>query len=80
MRQSNIYKLDSLLQSDSGSVTWKYKMYLLHVDLNVLLQAVAVQVQDQIMDKIKAVTYNDQRQLVSQLGFLQRKIEIICIG
>lgn len=45
-------------------------MYLLHVDLNVFLQAVAVQVQHQIVDKIKAVTHNDQRQLVSQLGFL----------
>lgn len=49
-------------------------MYLLHIDLNVFLQAVAVQVQDQIMDKIKAVTHNDQRQLVGQLGFLLRKI------
>lgn len=45
-------------------------MYLLHVDLNVFLQAVAVQVQDQVMDKIKAVTHDYQRQLVSQLGFL----------
>lgn len=34
-------------------------MYLLHVDLNVFLQAVAVQVQNQIMDEIKAVTHND---------------------
>lgn len=45
-------------------------MYLLHIDLNVFLQAVAVQVQDQVVDKIKAVAHNDQRQLVSQLGFL----------
>lgn len=45
-------------------------MYLLYVDLNVFLQAVAVQVQHQIVDKIKAVTHNDQWQLVSQLGFL----------
>ena len=45
-------------------------MYLLHIDLNVFLQAVAVQVQDQIVDKIKAVTHNDQRQLVRQLGLL----------
>lgn len=45
-------------------------MYLLHVDLNVFLQAVAIQVQHQIMDKIKAVTHNNQRQLVSQLGLL----------
>ena len=45
-------------------------MYLLHIDLNVFLQAVAVQVQDQIMDKIEAVTNDDQRQLICQLGFL----------
>lgn len=45
-------------------------MYLLHIDLNVFLQAVAVQVQHQIVDKIKAVTHNDQRQLVSQLCLL----------
>lgn len=45
-------------------------MHLLHIDLNVFLQAVAVQVQNQIVDKIEAVTHNDQRQLVSQLGFL----------
>lgn len=45
-------------------------MYLLHIDLDVLLQAVAVQVQDQIVDKIKAVTHDDQRELISQLGFL----------
>lgn len=45
-------------------------MYLLHVDLNVFLQAVAVQVQNQIVDKIKAVAHDDQRQLVSQLSFL----------
>lgn len=54
-------------------------IYLLHIDLNVFLQAVAVQVQDQIVDKIKAVTHNDQRQLISQLGFLEGKIQNICI-
>lgn len=46
-------------------------MYLLHIDLNVFLQAVAVQVQHQVMDEIKAIAHNNQRQLVSQLGFLQ---------
>lgn len=45
-------------------------MYLLHVDLNVFLQTVAVQVQHQIVYKIKAITHNDQGQLVSQLCFL----------
>lgn len=33
--------------------------YLLNVDLDVFLKAVAIQVEDQVMDKIKAVTYND---------------------
>jgi len=45
-------------------------MYLLNVDLNVFLQAVAVEVQDQVVDKVKAVAHDDQRQLVGQLGFL----------
>lgn len=48
-------------------------LYLLHIDLDVFLQAVAVQVEDQVVDKIKAVTHDDQRQLISQFGFLRRE-------
>lgn len=44
--------------------------YLLNIDLNVLLQTVAVQVEDQVMDKVKAVTDDDERQLVGEFGFL----------
>lgn len=33
--------------------------YLLNIDLNVLLQVVAVQVEDQVMDKVKTVTDDD---------------------
>lgn len=54
--------------------------YLLHVDFNVFLQAVAVQVQDQIMDKVKAVTDDDQRQLVGQFRFLRREIQITLLN
>lgn len=45
-------------------------MYLLHIDLNVFLEAVTVEVQDQVVDKIKAIAHDNQRQLVSQLRFL----------
>lgn len=51
----------------------KVDLYLLHVDLNVLLQAVAVQVQHQVMHKVKAITHNDQWQLVCQFGFLRKR-------
>lgn len=44
--------------------------YLLDVDLNVLLQVVAIQVEHKVVHKVKAVTDDDQRQLVGQLGFL----------
>lgn len=43
---------------------------LLNVDLNVLLQIVAVQVEDQVMDKVKSVTDDDQWQLVGEFSFL----------
>lgn len=52
--------------------------YLLHVDFDVFLQTVAVQVQDQIVDKVEAVTDDDQRQLVGQLRFLSTEIQTIC--
>lgn len=44
--------------------------YFLHVDLNVFLQVVAVQVEDQVVDKVEAVTHDDERELVGQLGLL----------
>lgn len=36
-----------------------FNAYLLHIDLNVFLQVVSVQVQNQIVDKVKSVTHND---------------------
>lgn len=46
--------------------------YLLHINLNVLLQIVAVQIKNQVVDEIKAVAHNDERQLISQFCFLQK--------
>lgn len=50
--------------------------YLLYVNLNVLLQVVAVQIEDQVVDEVKTVTNDDERQLVSQFGLLHRTKEI----
>lgn len=44
--------------------------YLLNIDLNVLLQVVAIQVEDQVVDKVKTITDDDERELVSEFGFL----------
>lgn len=44
--------------------------YLLDVDLDVLLQVVAVQVEDEVVDKVEAVADDDERQLVGEFGFL----------
>lgn len=45
-------------------------LYLLYVDLDVFLQAVAVQVQNEIVDEIEAVAHDDERQLICEFGFL----------
>lgn len=55
--------------------------YLLNIDLNVLLQSVAVEVENQVMDKVKAVTHYDQRQLVCQFSLLMGEKEreiVVC--
>lgn len=44
--------------------------YLLDVDLDVLLQVVAVQVEDEVVDKVKPVADDDEWQLVGEFGFL----------
>lgn len=44
--------------------------HLLDINLDVFLQVVSVQVEDKIVDKIKPVTDDDERQLVSEFGFL----------
>uniref|UniRef100_A0A1I8JFC5 NAD-specific glutamate dehydrogenase n=1 Tax=Macrostomum lignano TaxID=282301 RepID=A0A1I8JFC5_9PLAT len=40
--------------------------------LNVLLQTVAVQVEHQVVHKVEPVAHDDERQLVGQLGLLQK--------
>lgn len=50
--------------------------YLLNIDLNVLLQVVAIQVEDQVVDKVKTVTDDDERQLVGEFGFLSSHTEM----
>ena len=44
--------------------------YLLHVDLNVLLQVVAIEVEYEVMNKIETVRYDDERKLICQFGLL----------
>lgn len=41
------------------------------VDLDVLLQIVAVKIENQIMHVVKPVANDDQRQLIGQFGFLK---------
>ena len=44
--------------------------YLLDIDFYVLLEVVAVEVQDEIVHIVEAVAHYNQRELVSQLGLL----------
>lgn len=46
-------------------------LHLLNINLNVLLQIIAVQVEDQVMDKVESVTDDDQWQLVGEFSFLR---------
>ena len=63
------------ISSVQSCQVWKEKgfRHLLDVDLDVLLQSVAVQVEDQVVDKVESVADDDERQLVGQLGFLRAK-------
>lgn len=47
--------------------------YFLHVDFNIFLEIVAVQIEHQVVNKVKAITHNDQRKLIGKLGLLQRR-------
>lgn len=44
--------------------------HLLDINLDVLLQVVAVQVEDQVVNEVKTVTDDDEWQLVGKFGFL----------
>ena len=59
--------------------------YLLHVDLNVLLQVIAIQVEHKVVDKVEAVAYYNQRELICQFGLLHVFVCVcvcvcVCIG
>lgn len=65
------------------NLTYKQDAYLLNVNLNVLLQAVAVEIQHEVMHKVEAVTHDDEGQLVLQLGFLQEvlhALRVVAVG
>lgn len=47
--------------------------HLLHIDFNILLQVVAVQIQHKVMHKVKTVTDDYQWQLICQFGLLKKK-------
>jgi len=48
---------------------------LLDVDFNVLLQVVAVQIEDEVVNVIKTIADNDQRQLICQLCLLDTQTQ-----
>jgi hypothetical protein len=49
--------------------------HLLHVDLNVLLEVVLVQVDDEVAHKVEAVAHNDKGKLIRQFGLLQEILD-----
>lgn len=49
---------------------WQVVTYLLYINLNIFLEIISIQVQHQVVDKVKAITYNDEWQLVSEFSFL----------
>lgn len=53
--------------------TWFLTSYFLYIYFDVFLQIVAVEVEHQVMDKVKAVTHDDKGKLVCQLGLLQKR-------
>lgn len=44
----------------------------MHVDFNVFLEIVAVEIEHQVVNKVKAITHDDQRKLICKLGLLQQ--------
>ena len=54
--------------------------HLLHVDLNVLLQVIAVEVENEVVDKVEAIADNDQRELICQFGLLQPRATELARG
>ena len=61
----------------------RFGTYFLHVDLDVLLQVVPVEVEHQVVDEVEAVAHNDEWQLVCELGLLsenqQQRQRQLCV-
>lgn len=51
--------------------------YLLHVDLDVLLQVVLEEIDDQIVHEVKAVANDNQRQLIAKARLLQEVLHTL---
>jgi hypothetical protein len=51
----------------------------LNVDLDRLELLVLVEVENQIVNEVEAITNNDQRQLFGQLSFLQEVLDLLGI-
>ena len=47
------------------------------IDLNVLLQIVAVEIEHEVVDEVEAVADDDERELVGELGLLQEVLDAI---
>ncbi len=61
-----------MLQTTHNVCVHTYLLHM-HIDLYVFLQVIAVQVEDQVMDKVVSIADNDQRELVSQFDLLRGK-------
>lgn len=45
--------------------------HFLDVNLDVLLQTVAIQVENEVMDEVEAITYDNEGQLVGEFGLFE---------
>lgn len=55
------------------------RVHSLDIDLNGLELLVLVEVEDQVMNEVEAVADDDERELFSQLGFLQEVLYFLCV-
>lgn len=49
----------------------------MYIDLNVLLQRVAIQIQHEVVDEVKTIAHDYQRQLVRQLRLLEEVLDAL---
>jgi len=62
--------------NDCRCASW---VYSLNVDLDRLELLVLVEVEDQVVDEVEAIAYNDQWQLLGQFGLLQEVLDFFSI-